>query len=148
MNQYKRCSKCEQTKPVNLFNKNKNRPDGLSHHCKDCRAEYRASTKGLSQKCLAEWRANNRERNYQHQMLDRLRRYKHEFEYKEVSLDFIKALMESECANCGSKEDMTIDHIVELCYGGTHEESNLQALCRSCNIKKYHRNKSKIPTAE
>lgn len=38
----KRCTRCESTKPVSVFGKNKSTPDGFSYWCKDCvRAAYR-----------------------------------------------------------------------------------------------------------
>ena len=50
------------------------------------------------------------------------------------------------CPNCGrqlqnrrSKEQdsyMTIDHIVPKSYAGSNHLSNLQPLCRKCNMKK------------
>jgi len=30
----------------------------------------------------------------------------------------------------------TVDHIIDLCQGGTHELNNLQVLCFDCNNKK------------
>ena len=37
------------------------------------------------------------------------------------------------CLRCGSKEDITRDHIKPLVNGGTHSIDNIQPLCRSCN---------------
>ncbi len=37
------------------------------------------------------------------------------------------------CAYCGSKDNLTIDHIIPLSRGGTNREDNLQCLCRDCN---------------
>ena len=36
----KTCSRCGESKVLDEFNKNKSKPDGLSHHCKDCRKYY------------------------------------------------------------------------------------------------------------
>ena len=41
------------------------------------------------------------------------------------------------CVYCGSKEDLTLDHIVSLAAGGAHAEDNLVVACRSCNSSKY-----------
>ena len=40
------------------------------------------------------------------------------------------------CALCFSQEDLTIDHIIPLIKGGTNDLSNLQILCRYCNLRK------------
>ncbi|RJQ68090.1 HNH endonuclease [Pseudonocardiaceae bacterium YIM PH 21723] len=36
-------------------------------------------------------------------------------------------------------EDLTADHIVPLSKDGTHQRSNLQVLCRTCNAAKGNR---------
>ena len=48
MEQYKTCSKCGQTKPVNEWGRNKSKKDGLASECKACHA-----------KSSAEWRLAN-----------------------------------------------------------------------------------------
>ena len=51
----------------------------------------------------------------------------------------IKAEFNWRCPACGRPEPeiiLTIDHAVPLVKGGTHDRANLQALCRSCNIRK------------
>jgi hypothetical protein len=51
------------------------------------------------------------------------------------------------CAKCGTKKDLTIDHIKSIYHGGKNELDNLQVLCKSCNsskgvkIKDYRNNK-------
>lgn len=37
------------------------------------------------------------------------------------------------CLNCGSQDDLTIDHIQAVSMGGDNHHSNLQCLCRKCN---------------
>lgn len=41
-----------------------------------------------------------------------------------------------ECCFCGSTKDLQIDHIKPVRKGGGAGESNLQVLCKICNIKK------------
>jgi len=42
----------------------------------------------------------------------------------------------AECAICGTKENLTIDHIIPLRKGGRNIISNIQLLCATCNQKK------------
>jgi len=39
----------------------------------------------------------------------------------------------NKCLRCGSKENLTIDHIVPVSMGGVKEKFNLQTLCKHCN---------------
>lgn len=41
-----------------------------------------------------------------------------------------------ECVYCGSPDDLTIDHKVPEFRGGSHDVTNLQTACRSCNASK------------
>ena len=40
------------------------------------------------------------------------------------------------CSECGTEENLTVDHIYPLSKGGTDDPSNLTFLCQSCNSKK------------
>ena len=40
------------------------------------------------------------------------------------------------CANCGSSENLTLDHQVARAHGGTNNIKNLQMLCERCNFAK------------
>ena len=40
------------------------------------------------------------------------------------------------CQACQATADLTVDHIVPVSRGGTHEGHNLQVLCRRCNSAK------------
>lgn len=40
------------------------------------------------------------------------------------------------CLCCRKRKKLTPDHVVPLCKGGNNTISNLQPLCRSCNVKK------------
>lgn len=43
------------------------------------------------------------------------------------------------CCYCGSTEELTIDHIIPVAWGGTNEDENLQTLCHDCNNAKGNR---------
>lgn len=42
----------------------------------------------------------------------------------------------NKCVLCGSKKDLSIDHIKPISKGGSGEDSNLRTLCLSCNSSK------------
>jgi len=42
----------------------------------------------------------------------------------------------NKCVVCNNREQLTIDHIIPQDMGGTDEDSNLQTLCRGCNVMK------------
>jgi hypothetical protein len=53
-----------------------------------------------------------------------------------------KAIFERDgykCKACGSEDDLSLDHIIPRSKGGSHDESNLQTLCRRCNSSKNNR---------
>ncbi len=45
------------------------------------------------------------------------------------------------CQNCDRQEDLELDHIIPLSQGGEDSESNMQTLCKTCNLKKMHTQK-------
>jgi len=44
-----------------------------------------------------------------------------------------------ECAYCGSKHDLTVDHVIPKSRGGVWNWDNLVTACHSCNNKKDNR---------
>jgi 5-methylcytosine-specific restriction endonuclease McrA len=40
------------------------------------------------------------------------------------------------CQYCGSRKDLTLDHVVPRWCGGPHTWENLVTCCRKCNLKK------------
>ena len=43
------------------------------------------------------------------------------------------------CRSCRRKDNLTVDHIVQLSQGGTNNLENLQTLCKYCHEKKDNR---------
>ena len=50
-----------------------------------------------------------------------------------------RILSVGKCEYCGSPNRLTVDHKIPLARGGSHDESNLQCLCKSCNCRKKDR---------
>lgn len=48
----------------------------------------------------------------------------------------LKAIYASACFFCGTRDKITIDHIIPISRGGNHSIGNLQPLCKSCNSSK------------
>jgi CRISPR/Cas system Type II protein with McrA/HNH and RuvC-like nuclease domain len=44
-----------------------------------------------------------------------------------------------ECVYCGSKKDLTLDHVMPKSRGGSNEWTNLVTSCFKCNLKKSNR---------
>lgn len=64
------------------------------------------------------------------------------FRRREVSKTNKKFVLERDryrCVSCGGWKDLCIDHIVPVSMGGSSDRSNLQTLCRTCNLKKGRR---------
>jgi 5-methylcytosine-specific restriction endonuclease McrA len=40
------------------------------------------------------------------------------------------------CLRCGEQKPLSMDHIMPIAWGGRHQISNLQPLCRECNSSK------------
>jgi 5-methylcytosine-specific restriction endonuclease McrA len=53
-----------------------------------------------------------------------------------VTADLRWAIFERDgyaCGVCGSRSDLTVDHVSPVIVGGRDEPDNLRTLCRRCN---------------
>jgi 5-methylcytosine-specific restriction enzyme A len=98
--------------------------------CNGCRGHYQPShnSRGRCRECLREYERQKRQRRGSTAQRGYGRAWQ---ELRKVQL-----ARQAYCAECGSTDDLTTDHIVPLARGGRSEMSNLQTLCRSCNGSK------------
>lgn len=57
----------------------------------------------------------------------------------DVPAELMAVIRGDPCTYCGSRADVTVDHIVPLAAGGEHMPENLAAACRPCNASKKDR---------
>ena len=61
------------------------------------------------------------------------------YEGEHFTLEEWLALLEyyrHRCLRCGSKESITVDHVIPLSLGGANSVDNIQPLCEACNTEK------------
>ncbi len=110
--------------------------------CKKCGSSLTGlQTKFCSEHCCklflkAEYRKRNREK---------LRLYSRKYRsyYREPNsrneMTELRYLLEKKCAKCGSRKQLTLNHIRPLNAGGKSVPENLETLCLKCNIIEYHK---------
>ena len=59
-------------------------------------------------------------------------------EAKRMWKESIKNQWDNTCAYCGSKENLSLDHIVPQCKGGSNLSKNIVCACTKCNGAKAH----------
>ena len=50
--------------------------------------------------------------------------------------NLVKQKYNSQCAKCGRKNNLEMDHIIPVIDGGSSDISNLQILCSECHTEK------------
>jgi 5-methylcytosine-specific restriction endonuclease McrA len=157
MHEYKTCTKCGQTKSVELFYKGNGYKGGYRPRCKSCfnqaskdkKSEYYLSNRPeilqkvsryRSENVLeiaskrAKWRSLNSEKTS-------LYSYKRRAKFKEngtflITAKEIDKLKSLNCFACGKSGQIQIDHIIPIARGGRHSIGNLLPLCSKCNLSK------------
>lgn len=106
---------------------------------KEIPSSARSDKKTCSQKCYATL-AYSRSDKSKHQVWSAARRGRvknAEGSFTPTEWSGIMDLYDSKCLICGTKENISIDHVDSLYNGGTNWMWNLQPLCLSDNKKKW-----------
>jgi 5-methylcytosine-specific restriction endonuclease McrA len=151
-----KCNRCKVEKPVSEFHRNRKRENGRCPECKVCantRATKRYEREGEK---LRKQMADQRKRDYEYRLeIERRSRAKNKEKHRpgknarqsirnrklsnnpfEIINKDLKRVYRSECWRCGTKENLSMDHIVPITRGGNHAVGNIMTLCRSCNSSK------------
>lgn len=142
--QFKICSACNVKMPATseYFHKQKAGKYGYTSKCKSCKNAQikdwvsRNPDKSRAQKMR--WKALNYDKYLQIKRDDQRRR-KYALKSGTIDINDWVAMLKRydySCAHCGSKNDITQDHIIPLVRGGQNVINNIQPLCRSCNSRK------------
>lgn len=86
--------------------------------------QYLTRYEGMNDFILQEWLNKYTKRKLPY-------RYITKKEKKELLLKY-----KHECVICGSTKRLEVDHIIPVSKGGSNDVSNLQILCKTCNLKK------------
>jgi 5-methylcytosine-specific restriction endonuclease McrA len=150
------CGKCKIEKPKSDFRKHSSRQDGTQNYCRDCHNKanrlWRESNREKHLESLRRWHKENyahsresntrwaREHRESRRMKDARRRMLQTENGRFVILESeVRKLYASPCRVCGSKDNISADHITPLSRGGRHSIGNLQPLCKPCNSSKKDR---------
>jgi 5-methylcytosine-specific restriction protein A len=98
--------------------------------CNGCSGHYQPShnSRGRCRDCLREYERQKRQRRGSTAQRGYGRAWQ--------QLRKVQLARQPFCTECGTADDLTVDHIVPLVQGGRSEMSNLQTLCRTCNGSK------------
>ena len=150
----KKCRVCNEVKPASSFYDKKESSDKLSYECKTCVAHYRIAYK-QTERGREITRINNRrwKHNYKLSRPDDYHSkyvlYAHNYRARQKNADpnFTVAdwreVLEKynhRCAYCGgSDKKLTVEHVVALDNGGSHNKDNIVPACGPCNFRKHTR---------
>lgn len=151
----KRCTYCNEIKPLTEFRKRASAKDGHAAMCKPCQRIYEAAHRALNRDRYLErqqaWYENNPDGRSRHrkkfiaarpyaERIDlanrRARQMCVDGSITEGDWEWILEKYGARCLKCGSDDRVQIDHVIPLTKGGPNVRDNLQPLCQACNKSK------------
>jgi 5-methylcytosine-specific restriction enzyme A len=153
MNYSKCCSECKIFKPYSEFYAKKDSKDGHHVYCKNCaknrRKKYYENNREKEIAYSKKWDKENFERRREIGRISRSKSYHANKGKRQPLTQLQKAVIivrdDFTCQICKIKVHVTrynttnkahVDHIIPLNLGGSNDLSNLQTLCRNCNLIK------------
>lgn len=142
------CGRCRTDKPVDGFNKNSSRKDGLATQCKDCHKEYQQEyqkrgyvKKRQAKTALERYHRLTSEEKKKYNSNARRKAWHLMGSYKKT-LEWYSETVEAQggrCAICeedpSDQEFLSVDHDHSCCPGGKSCGNCVRGLlCRSCNF--------------
>lgn len=85
------------------------------------------------------WRKENHEKWSLINRRNQYRRKQAEGYFTNDDWQNILKIHNNSCVFCGTKDNITIDHIIPLSRGGTNWPENLEPLCFTCNTRKHNK---------
>jgi len=143
----KGCPKCNQSLPLSAFGADRSRPSGLHCYCKECinvaaRSRPADHTSRVKQRerirqarVEAPLRTKSREAAAAHNR--RAKQYGVPGRLTTQHVLWIWDYHGHKCKDCGTREDLTLDHVKPMSLGGTNWPANLQVACRACNYERW-----------
>lgn len=160
----KLCNRCQESKLLEAFSRNKAYSDGRQNRCKDCAKKYRQDNSEVIKakqrekylRVREERLAKNRE--YYRKNSESIIAQKAEYSkanpevkrkaslkrrvvqanngtFKILDRD-MRRLYASPCVYCGSTENIQADHVIPVARGGVNSIGNLVPCCYKCNPSK------------
>lgn len=102
----------------------------------DKRRAYRMATRDARRAYHRQHYAANKARYFANSRRHRARRVAAEGSHTAQEWEALCAFYNQRCLHCGNSGSLTVDHVIPLSKGGRDDTSNLQPLCRPCNIAK------------
>lgn len=110
------------------------RRDYVKEKQRERAAEYYSTEKGKEKR--KRWRRKNKNIVNASTRIRRHKRRANGGEFTDTEWERLVKMCDGRCVCCGSKEQLTVDHIVPVSAGGDSNITNIQPLCLSCNSSK------------
>ena len=125
----KRCADKIKLEQKDNYQRNRQkRIDYAKKQVQENRARYREYARKWKKSNLEQVAANTRRRTA---------RRKANGIYQITKKELLR-LSQTPCFYCGSKQNLTVDHVIAIARGGTDSIGNLVSACKKCNSSKQH----------